>query len=243
MHSEVALAHQSARLAETGLTIGDRLALRGHAPRPTDSAIGLPQALLDVAVSWRVPSARNLLESGFSSDVCYYVLSGAVRLACGDGNLGVKVVDVLGRGEWAGLECIQTGSVAFSAETLCESTLLVVRRGFLQSLFEQDTEIRRLLMTAMTHRYRSMGKRVTDLTTLDADQRVCRAVELLALKFAPASCTERRLPFPLTQSDIADIAGTTRQSANRAISRMKNDDALAMIGRNYVLRSRLPLGA
>jgi CRP-like cAMP-binding protein len=209
------------------------------ASRQAGSIDAFPRSLLEVAVLWRVSRARNLLESGFTSDVCYCVVSGAVQLSCAGSDPRSAVVEVLGHGEWAGLECIQAGPVVFAAATLCESTLLVVRRSFLRSLFEQNCEVRQMLLAAMMNRYRAIGKRVAEASDLDAEQRVRRAFEMLATKYAQASGAGRRLPFQLTQSQIAYIAGTSRQSTNQAISRMKKDRTLAMVGRNYVLRSEM----
>ncbi|MEO8477816.1 MAG: Crp/Fnr family transcriptional regulator [Actinomycetota bacterium] len=79
-----------------------------------------------------------------------------------------------------------------------------------------------------------------DLAWLGVDERVARRLDDLASRFGKSEAGGTVIPFTLTQETLASLAGTTRESANRAIRRLVAFGTIAVVGRGrYLVRHHL----
>ncbi len=79
-----------------------------------------------------------------------------------------------------------------------------------------------------------------DLAWLDVADRVARRLDDLAARFGRPVPGGTLIPFTITQESSASLAGTSRESANRAIRRLVAVGTIAMAGRGrYVVRHHL----
>jgi CRP-like cAMP-binding protein len=75
---------------------------------------------------------------------------------------------------------------------------------------------------------------------VDVRTRIAHRLEDLAERFGRAVDGGRLILLPLTQDEVAALAGTTRESANRALRSMVADGDIRMAARGrYVVRTRL----
>ena len=100
---------------------------------------------------------------------------------------------------------------------------------------DQSFEVRSMVHEALVHRCSSLAERLENLGRLDCEQRVRWAFDVLARKFGQATDAGCYLPMQLTQTQIARIAGTSRQRANQAISRMKSEHVLSVVRNRYLI--------
>ena len=75
---------------------------------------------------------------------------------------------------------------------------------------------------------------------MDVRARIAHRLDDLAERFGRSVDGGRLILLPLTQDEVASLAGTTRESANRALRSMVSDGEIRMAARGrYVVRTRL----
>ncbi len=92
------------------------------------------------------------------------------------------------------------------------------------------------LLTTRAHRAAALA---ADLAWLDVRTRIARRLEDLSQRFGRSVEGGRLILLPLTQDEVAALAGTTRESANRALRAMVADGDIRVAARGrYVVRAR-----
>lgn len=166
----------------------------------------------------------TLIRQGAPGDGLWLLESGALRVASLSDVGRELVLDVLGPGQTAGEPVGVASPVTVHALRPCRLT--PVHPGAAADL-----------LTARAHRAAALA---ADLAWLDVRSRVARRLDDLADRFGQATEGGRLILLPLTQDDVAALAGTTRESANRALRFLVAEGAIRVAGRGrYVVRTRL----
>jgi CRP-like cAMP-binding protein len=155
---------------------------------------------------------QPLFYEGDPSDGMHLVESGwvAVRAA---GPLGEDVtLAVIGPGESLGEQSLlhEGGARSASAVSLTAVETLYISRAVFDELRGRYPAVERFLCSLLDDRLQRVNARLTEALFVPADQRVLRRVTELAAGFAGAE-------IPLTQHDLASLAGTTRPTVNRVL--------------------------
>lgn len=202
-------------------------------------AAGWPQQLLENCATWSVPARKHVLLEGQASDVFFVVRTGMVELLRGTGD-AAAVVDILEPGQWIGLEqLVQAQPSAFSAATACASTLYAVRRPVLLEQMRRMPEAGRWLCGMSALRSERIAERLAALTTRSAGDRVRWVLQVLAQRFGEPGAHGACLQVPLHQVQIARLAGTSRQFANRTLGRLREQGVITRVGNRFVVREPL----
>lgn len=165
----------------------------------------------------------TLIRQGAPGDGLWLVGSGALRVGAVSHAGRELVLDVLGPGEVAG-------------ELPGVSSPVGVRALRPSRLTPVSDRAAADLLTARAHRAAALA---ADLAWLSVRMRVARRLEDLAERFGRPVEGGRLILLPLTQDEVAALAGTTRESANRAVRRLVADGSIRVAARGrYVVRTR-----
>ncbi|MCW2833438.1 MAG: Catabolite activator [Nocardioides sp.] len=130
------------------------------------------------------------------------------------------VLGILGPGEVIGeLSLIDGGACSASAEALTPVRLRSIPSEVLMEQYEQRHEVRAWLLNVLARRLRHANTVSTDLVFTGVAERVARVVLDLAQRFGEQRLGSISVSHGLTQSELAQLVGTTRESANRALAR------------------------
>jgi CRP/FNR family nitrogen fixation transcriptional regulator len=169
------------------------------------------------------------------ADYLYKVVSGAVRtykvLSDGRRQIGAFYLP----GDIFGLETGDDHS--FSAEAICESKVLVIRRSAVVALAERDGDVARELWTMTARELR----RVQDHTLL-LIQTAHERVASFLLEMAERRSNGNAVELPMSRQDIADYLGLTIETVSRTFTSLENAAAIEVpTSRKIVLRNRSAL--
>src|ERR1044071_7716693 len=185
-----------------------------------------------------IPYARNseIYGENEPADYLYKVVSGAVRtyrvLADGRRQSGAFYLP----GDMFGLEVGEEHS--FSAETVSDAKVLVVKRSALLALATRDNDIARELWTMTGRELRRTQDHIL-LLIKTAKERV---VGFLLEMAERASCATQ-FDLPMSRQDIADYLGLTIETVSRTLTDLENTAAIELpSSRRIVLRNRAALG-
>ena len=166
----------------------------------------------------------TLLQQGAPGDGLWLVESGALRVATISDAGHELILDVLGPGHGTGEPTGVLSPVTVRALRPCR--LSPVPPGAAAGL-----------LTTRAHRAAALA---ADLACLDVRARIARRLKDLAERFGQPVEGGRLILLPLTQDEVAALAGTTRESANRALRRLVADGEIRVAARGrYVVRARL----
>ncbi len=165
----------------------------------------------------------TLIRQGEPGDGLWLVGSGALRVATISDAGHELVLDVLGPGHGAGEPTGVSSPVSVRALRPCR--LSPVSPGAAADL-----------LTTRAHRAAALA---ADLAWLDVKARISRRLKDLAERFGRPVEGGRLILLPLTQDEVAALAGTTRESANRALRALVADGEIRVAARGrYVVRTR-----
>jgi CRP-like cAMP-binding protein len=156
-----------------------------------------------------------VFHDGDPGDTLHIVASGhfAVRVTTAVGD--TALLRVLGPGEHFGeLSVLQPAPRNGSIVALDAAETNSLQRGDLDALRAAVPHIDAALTAALVTEVRRLSALLVDALYVPADHRVWRRLlDLVAMYGGPAG----PVVVPLTQDDLAQLAGTTRPTANRAL--------------------------
>jgi CRP/FNR family cyclic AMP-dependent transcriptional regulator len=171
-----------------------------------------------VAASRRRTFARNetLFHEGDPGDTLHLVRKGYVAIRASTELGDVVTLAVLGPGEAFGELALlaEDATRTASAVALDAVETLSWRRNQVQELRDRSPDVDRFLIEILTEQVRRLSGRLVEALHLPAELRVLRRLAGLADLYDP---TSEVVVVPVTQEDLASLAGTTRPTVNRVL--------------------------
>lgn len=173
------------------------------------------------------------------SDVCLYILlEGSVKITTP--NLGGKEVihELLNSPSIFGLsECYQKNkskntAISLSASTVCYSIPFEV----LNELMNSNQKFNLKLFHYMSECIKEKENRVEQLMLADARERVVKFIKENAIKRGIRIGYEILLKHNFTQQDIADFAGTSRQTVTNILKDLKDNNKIHIERKTILIR-------
>ncbi len=168
------------------------------------------------------------------ADCLYKVVSGAVRTfsVLRDGRRHIAGFYLAG--DFFGLEA--NGRHALSAEAICNSKILVIKRSALAVLAEHDKDIARRLREMMGDELLRTQAHVTRLIKTSRE----RVADFL-LEMADRSPETSDIELPMSRQEIADHLGLTIETVSRTFAKLEAIKAIARSGARHVRLRRATL--
>jgi CRP-like cAMP-binding protein len=175
-------------------------------------------------------------------EALYLISRGSVRVFLDEANGAQVTVALLGSGDSVGeMSLIDEGGRSAHAMTLEDSELLWMdRRAFLDAVRHVPLLAHNLLRD-LSQRLRLANLQIRSLVTLSVPERLARQLLLFCDRYGQTTEAGTRIPLPLHQNDLAELIGTSRESVNRAMSKLRKDGILkdSTVGLVILDRKRL----
>lgn len=200
----------------------------------------LPPALL-AAIAARggarhYPAHTILISEDDESDSLYIIVKGRVKAYGADG-LGHEVIyNTHGAGEYVGEMSLDGGPRSASVMTLEPTTCVVVTGSQVRDFFATHPDFALHLTHKLIHLVRRSTRNVKSLALTDVYQRVARVLDELAHDDGEHRVIAERL----TQQDIADRVGSSREMVSRVFKQLLLGGYIALEPKRIVLLKKLP---
>ena len=147
----------------------------------------------------------------------------------------VVTVALLGPGDaWTGDG--EDPAPAVRVDALCASTLALIARDALTAAVTADIATATWLACMHLRRALNAERRAAEAHTLSVDERLRGALRDLACARGTLLADGRvRLGVRVSQERLAWLAGTTRESVNRALRSLAHSGAVSLVNGRYVL--------
>ena len=164
-----------------------------------------------------------IFREGEPADRIHFVYTGRVKIVKSAGNRDV-IIEILGPGE-------PVGAVAAFERRAFPATAIAIEPSGIVSLPEREffqllegrPEMIRSLLGGLTMRLMMVNKRLADMTG-SAEARAARLFLTLAERLGTPRDGGVFIPLPLARQEIADLLGTTLETAIRLMSRWQKDE-------------------
>lgn len=196
---------------------------------------GLPdderRAVLAEARRRKFARREVLFHEGDPADTVHLVERGRVAIRITSALGSVVTLDVVGPGGFVGELALlpPAGPRSASAVALERVETRVLRAATFDELRARHPAVTDVVLGLLGDRVRTLNARLIEALYVPADVRVLRRlVETVELYGAPDDTV-----VPLTQEDLAGLAGTTRETVNRVLRREEERGVVAL-GRGRV---------
>ncbi len=186
-----------------------------------------------VAIPRSFPRGVRVFHEGDDSDACYVVRSGDLRVTREHSDGRAIALATLSAGDFFGeLAMLDGGSRSASVETLSDSELLALPAVDMRRVISTHGDIAAKLIVALTRRLRETNERVARQSFQTVPSRVAG---VLAQLIAEEAIPEDRdgITIRMTQADLAQLAGTSRESVSRFLATLERAGVVA-VGRGRV---------
>jgi CRP/FNR family cyclic AMP-dependent transcriptional regulator len=106
----------------------------------------------------------------------------------------------------------------------------MVHRDAFAELLERHPAAMTVLVEMLAAQVRRLSEMVLDLYSMGAEERVVKQLRRLAPEFRDGNTAT----LPITQGELASMAGTTRPTANRALQTLVSDGTV-QLGRSRIV--------
>ena len=177
-----------------------------------------------------------LLNEGDSGGSLYIVIEGRLRAYASSPEGRDVVLSEHGPGEYVGELSLDGATRSASVKTLEPTTCCVVQAAQLPAFLAEHPEFALHLTQKLTRMVRRLTEQVKSLALQDVYGRMVR----LMMELSDLVGEERVVREKLTQQDIADRVGSSREMVNRVMKELTTGGYVAVRDGRHVILKKLP---
>jgi CRP-like cAMP-binding protein len=189
----------------------------------------------------RYAAGEHLFHAGDLGDAFHYIDRGRVLVLVGAAGGDYVALSVLGPGESFGEQALLDPRSRRTAtvRALEPTETLTLSRPEFERLRADNPQIERMLTNVLAHQVRRLSNRLVEALTEPVEVRVYRRLHELGELYDVTGTAE---PIPLTQEQIAAMAGARLRVTNRILNEARRDGVLATRRRRIVIEDWDELG-
>ncbi len=196
------------------------------------------EALAASSVVRNYPKNTIIINENDHADSLYIIESGRVKVYCSDKNGKEFIMNTLTDGDYFGeLALLDDDKRSASVRTMEKSNFCIIYKEDFNQVLEQQPNITKTLIRNLTRRVRKLTKDVKALALQDVYGRVTNVLTTLS---EPRDEETSIIPEKLTQQDIADRVGASREMVARILKDLTIGEYISFEGRNIVIKGKLP---
>lgn len=162
----------------------------------------------------------RIFTEGSPSDRFYAIASGRVKVFKMTPAGNDVILEIFGVGDPLGAVAVYEGwPFPASAVAIEDTTCLTIERSAFFVLLERHPTLVRGLLLGLTHRLIELTNRLAELTGGRVEPRFARLFLKLSADVGIAARGGQFIPMPLSRQELADLTGTTIETAIRIMSR------------------------
>ena len=182
------------------------------------------------------PRHTVFITEGDSGDSVFVVLSGKVKIFIADNEGHEMILDTQGPGDYVGEMALDGKPRSASVMTLEPSTFSVVQREPIREAIRRNPDFALQIISRIIDRARLATSSVKDLALLDVYGRVAR----LLLNMAVEANGKLEIPEKLTQQEIAERVGASRDMVSRIFRDLTAGGYISVESRHITINKKPP---
>ncbi|MEP6463199.1 MAG: Crp/Fnr family transcriptional regulator [Frankiaceae bacterium] len=180
-----------------------------------------------------------IFAEGQKGDRLFVVLAGKVKISRSSVDGRENILALLGPSELFGeLSLFDPGPRTATATALTEATMASLDHDELREWLRAKPEVAEQLLSALARRLRRTNEAMADLVFSDVPGRVAKALLDLSRRFGQPTPDGIRVQHDLTQEELAQLVGASRETVNKALADFASRGWLRLDARSVYLLDR-----
>ena len=201
-----------------------------------------PEAVEALAGQFEIidaPRGAVLFNEGDPGESLYIVISGKVKLGRRSSDGRENLVAVMGPSDQFGeLSLFDPGPRTATATVVTDAKVAKLPKEALQAWVQDRPQIAMQLLRVVARRLRRTNTMLADLIFVDVPGRVAKQLLQLAQRFGSVDGGQLRVTHDLTQEELAQLVGASRETVNKALADFASRGWLRLEGKSVVILDR-----
>ncbi|WKG04091.1 Crp/Fnr family transcriptional regulator [Mycolicibacterium sp. HK-90] len=173
---------------------------------------------------------------GEPGDTLYIITAGKVKIGRKSADGRDSLITLMGPSDMFGeLAIFDPGPRTSTVTALTEVKAVTMSRSVLRSWIADRPEIAEQLLRVLARRLRRTNDNLSDLIFTDVPGRVAKQLLYLAQRFGSRDGSALRVDHELTQEEIAQLVGSSRETVNKALSDFAQRGWIRVQGRSILI--------
>jgi len=166
----------------------------------------------------------------------YIIIDGKVKMGCHADDYRENPLTVMAPPDMFGeLSILDPGPQPWTATAVTEVRAVIVDRSQLLDWIAEYPAMKDRLLRLLARRLRRTTSTLADLTFIDAPARVAKQLLGLAQRFGVRENGAMRVTHDLTQEELAQLVGATRETVNKALSDFSSRGWIRVDGKSVLI--------
>ncbi|MDY3128301.1 MAG: CRP-like cAMP-activated global transcriptional regulator GlxR [Corynebacterium sp.] len=184
----------------------------------------------------RFPRGTTIFEEGEPGDRLYIITSGKIKLARRAPDGRENLLTVMGPSDMFGeLSIFDPGPRTSSAVCVTEVKAATMNSDMLNQWVSDHPSIAQQLLRVLARRLRRTNANLADLIFTDVPGRVAKTLLQLANRFGVQESGSLRVNHDLTQEEIAQLVGASRETVNKALATFAHRGWIRLEGKSVLI--------
>jgi CRP-like cAMP-binding protein len=198
--------------------------------------------ILQVAAMKRFARGELIFREADPADTFLAIVDGRVKVYKTAPNGKEVILEIFGAGDPLGAVAVyENRELPASALALEDTECVAIGRHDFFSLLEHHPAIVRALLSGLTLRLAELTRRLAEMTAGRVEARFARLFLKLAEQIGKRDDDGVFIAMPLTRQELADLTGTTIETAIRTMSRWQKEDVVRTEKDGFVIANRRAL--
>ena len=183
-----------------------------------------------------VAKGQTIFSEGELGDSLYIVMSGKVKLSRRAADGRENMVYVMSSTDLFGeLSLFDPGPRTATATAVTDAKVARLRQAALRPWIANRPEIAEQLLRVLARRLRRTNDALADLIFTDVPGRVAKNLLQMAKRFGSREGNALRVTHDLTQEELAQLVGASRETVNKALADFASRGWLRLEGKSVVI--------
>ncbi|MGO2057998.1 MAG: CRP-like cAMP-activated global transcriptional regulator GlxR [Candidatus Corynebacterium faecigallinarum] len=193
-------------------------------------------ALIEQLESVTFPRGTTIFDEGEPGDRLFIIIDGKVKLARHAPDGRENLLTIMGPSDMFGeLSIFDPGPRTSAAVCVTEVTAAAMDSQMLHDWISDHPEISEQLLRVLARRLRRTNNALADLIFTDVPGRVAKALLQLANRFGVQEGGALRVHHDLTQEEIAQLVGASRETVNKALAEFAHRGWIRLEGKSVLI--------
>jgi CRP/FNR family transcriptional regulator, cyclic AMP receptor protein len=199
---------------------------------PADAA-----ALVERLVVRRFQAGQVIFHLNDPAGLLYIITSGKVKISQSTADGQGATLAILGAGDFFGeLALLDDSPRSATAEAIQTTETLTLHREEFMDFIDHNPGFAHHVLRTLARRIRHLNSQISDIFFLDLPGRLARTLLTLADQHGRRQADGSIIiTLSLTQTDLAEMTGTTRVSVNKALGRFRRQKWIRIDGRQFTI--------
>ena len=193
--------------------------------------------IADKMVAKHFENGNYIFLEDSDGEQCFFVLEGSVKVTRLSKDGREVILAMLNEGDFFGEMSLLDGESRSANVIALEKTkVLTLDRNDFIAVVNDYPQIAVQLLKELARRLRKSDRQIASLSLSDAEKRIALCIIRFADEQGVIQNGKVSIPKTPIQQDIANMAGTSRETVSRALGLLEKEDLIERHGRELIIR-------